>query len=289
MYDPHKLVQFLFSEGGMTMNPQLVQKFWQIKRHEEKEAWAVASPASDSHIPIALYGDAAQVYLHRVVKMVGIFVSFPLWRCYSNRCSRFCIFAIEEAKCWKTDTLDAIWRRVVYSLNLLFLGVHPEHGGHLVSGGLKFTLTEFRGDWLFFRQVFAWTSTWTSPTNVCFRCSARGSFQGNGSDVFYNCWDDRPNWQERDLLQFIVTQLAQRPSPCFLVCMHLILGLDVQRALFVSGNYWQNKISLLSKTCSNQSGVFRNLYRAPKVLLYSFMAGTHKCCKYARCMYAIWA
>lgn len=216
MYDPHKLVHFLFEEAGMTMDPDHVRRFWRVKRHEEKEDWAVASCATDDHIPIALYGDGAQLYVHRTVKVLGLFVSFPLWRCFSNRCSRFCIFMLEESKLWKTDTLDAVWQRIAFSMNLLFKGI--DTNGKMLAGGKQFCMTEFRGDWLFLKQIFDFASSWhTTAGNVCFRCTARGSSRlPDHGDLFYNCWSDTPNWQERNLVEFIVDQLGHRRRPCSL-------------------------------------------------------------------------
>ena len=212
MYDPHNIVRFLFGpDVGMVIQSALVERFWHLKRDVEKEDWAVAHPAEKTHIPIALYGDSAQLYPNQNVKVLGLFISFPLWRCLSNRCSRWCIFAIEESKLWKTDTLDAVLRRVTYSMNLCFDGLDPTDN---FVFPYKFAMTELRGDWLFMRQVFAWASSWTSPTTTCFRCTARGGWRGDGSEVFYNHWDDTPNWHHYNTAEFINDQLGGRRSPC---------------------------------------------------------------------------
>lgn len=218
LLDPHRLVHYLFSKAGMHMDPGIVKSFWQRKR-AAGETWATRSPAGEHHIPIALYGDGAALYSNRPtgnVKMLGLFLSFPLWRCYSTRCSRFCIFCIEEHKLWGCDTLDRVLQRVVYSCNVLF----DDSAGL----GRHFTVTEIRGDWQFFKQVFAFSSSWTSLKNVCYLCTASGD-TFDESKLFYNYWDDNPNWQEYSLLEFINKQQSHRLRVCVkaeLVCFALM-------------------------------------------------------------------
>ena len=206
MIDPHQLAHFLFADAGMNIDAGIVRKYWQESRRRG-EPWALEHEATESHIPISLYGDGATLYnMQPPLKVVGLFVTFPLWRCASTRCSRFCIFCIEEATMWKRETLDCILYRVVYSLNLLFEGQENVANGH------RFALTEIRGDWSWFKQLMSLTSSWTG-NKVCYLCDAVGHSH-DSSRVFYNCWSEQPSWHEYDLLEFINTQLADRERPC---------------------------------------------------------------------------
>ena len=108
------------------------------------------------HIPIAIYGDACTVRGN--IKVLGIFLSFPLWRAKSTRCSRWLVCALEEAKLWGTETLNTIFKRITFSLNMLFNGWDVERDVQL-AGGRIFTVTELRGDWLWHKQCWNFSSS----------------------------------------------------------------------------------------------------------------------------------
>lgn len=74
MLDPHRLVDLLFQQIGLDIPQNVVNRFWHMKRSVAKEKWALDSPASNNHIPIAVYGDACQC--RGGVKLLGIFISF---------------------------------------------------------------------------------------------------------------------------------------------------------------------------------------------------------------------
>ena len=209
--DPHKLIHHLFTKVGMRIDPLAVKEFWHIKRNVAKEPWAMESPASDMHIPLASYGDSCRIH-NGPTKMLGLFISLPLWKAKSTRCSRFCIWACEESRLWKRSTLDTVLQRVTYSLNLLYEGL--DEYGQVLAGGCKFTCTELRGDWLWHKECFGFSSSWNwrRKKDICYRCTARA--EGPCSTLYFNHWDEHPSWHEYGLAEWIVNQLGHRQRPC---------------------------------------------------------------------------
>lgn len=211
MIDPHKLMHTLVTSVGLDIPEQRVQSYWQMHRHDLKEPWACQSPATDQHVPMALYGDAAKIH-DDGTKIVGIYVSLPaVWRPHSSRCARWCVFAIEEHKLHQHHTLTAVFRRLTYSCNLLFTGIGPD--GETLCNGRKFTVTELKGDWQWLKQSMRFVSTWTYLKSVCFLCNAKGRSTDPG-ELFY-CLDDNPTWREYDLQTFLAEQMTL-PDPCSL-------------------------------------------------------------------------
>lgn len=194
------MIDYLFQETGLHISPAVVKRFWYIKRELARERWALNSPATSDHIPLAVYGDACQC---KGGKLLGIFISLPLWRARSTRCSRWLICALEEARLWGTDTLNAIMMRVTFSLNMLFDGWDLERGKQL-AGGRLFTLTELRGDWLWHKQLWNFSSSWKSLTNICYRCDCKARSR-NPQQLFWNI--DGGVWHEYTRSEFITSQL----------------------------------------------------------------------------------
>ena len=145
--------------------------------------------------------------------MIGIFLSLPLWRPYSTRCGCWCLWALEEHKLYRHVTLNKVYRRIAYSLNIAFKGLDPD--GSLLANGRVFCLTELKGDWLWHRQIFRFFGNWQQTKNVCYRCSAAG--KGHEAGLFFNFWDDQPAWEEFDTGAFFARQLT-KPDPCALTC-----------------------------------------------------------------------
>ena len=129
--DPHILVDYLIREVGLHISDQFVLQYWRTKRELAREEWALQSPADESCIPLCLYGDSVQLTPN--MKVFGLFLSLPLWRTFSARCSRWCIFAIEENRLWKEVTLHKVLQRVVFSINALYTGIDPETGATLAG------------------------------------------------------------------------------------------------------------------------------------------------------------
>lgn len=209
MIDPHVLVDALFKEVGVNIPENVVREFWNTKRQLGKEPWALQSPAGNDCVPISLYGDGVKV--QGTTKMIGLFISFPLWRTYSTRASRWCIFSIEQHRIFKTETMHKILKRVVFSLNLLFSGHDPNTGAEL-CGGRRFIVTELKGDWEYFKFIFRYSSSWKGLKDICYRCNANGRAT-NHSQLYY-CTQDEPQWHEYNVIEFISKQLGHCNQPC---------------------------------------------------------------------------
>ena len=145
--DPLSVISYLYNVIGIDIPEERVNAYWQHYRSAECGAdWAKASPASDSHVPIGLYGDACRV--RQGEKMTGIFMNLPLFRPQSIRCSRFLLAAVQEELMVGRRTLDCIWRYVIWCMNLLFDGRWPSTGidggpplpHHLRHGGQRLCL-----------------------------------------------------------------------------------------------------------------------------------------------------
>ena len=211
--DPHKLMHALMVSVGVDIPPKRVQNYWRTHRDELQEDWAIQSPASDSHIPMAIYGDSAKVK-DDGAKVVGIFLSMPaVWRPPSSRCARWCGFAVEEHKLYGYETLDAVFRRVTYSCNLLFDGRDPSEPNKLLCNGRVFSVTELKGDWQWLKLTMRFRSSWQNVDQVCFLCNATARSDDPGQ--LHYCMDQHPTWRCYDLTTFLAEQMDMR-HPCFL-------------------------------------------------------------------------
>lgn len=218
MLDPHLVFHQLFTTVGLKIPASEVRAYWQHHRDFLREEWAVQSPASSEHIPIAIYGDSAKI-LDDNTKMIGLFISMPaVWRPLSTRCSRWCVFALEEHKLHSFHTLNAVFKRIVYSCNILFNGHDPDRPNLLIAGGQKFSVTELKGDWLWHKEIFRFHAAWNRIDSVCFRCTAQGR-SNTTSELFY-CMDNA-SWTEFDLASFLAHQLGRDPHVCALLAFDL--------------------------------------------------------------------
>ena len=203
--DPDKLITYII-EAGLKIPQEEVEHFWSRKR-ANKEEWAIKSPATPKHIPVAIYGDAARLYTaQRESKYLGIFISLPLWRPRSSRFGRWCIFSLENAKLYGCHTLHPVLSRITYKLNMLF------ENGVVGSDGViyKFACTEIRGDWEWHKQLFSLASSWKSIANVCFRCQCVA--RSDDPKQLYYCTDDNTNWKHFGLVDFLASQIREYPS-----------------------------------------------------------------------------
>ena len=207
MLDPHSVVAYLVNVIGLVIPPDDVATYWDRAR-ANGEAWATNHPATSRHMPLGLYGDEARFNTaFSQDKVLGLFINLPLWRPKSIRASRFLIFALEENKLYKHFTLDAVLRRIVWSINLLFDGSMPQvdHIGNPIRGAKRgricndasvFALCELRGDLFFHKQLFRWKASWTwTSLKVCHKCEARSR---DGGPLYYH-WD---NWTSTEFGSF---------------------------------------------------------------------------------------
>lgn len=228
LLEPFSVVKYMFCEAGVAVDPDDVKKFW-LHHWEVGSAWATETTATDQHIPLGLHGDGAklrQLAFQRAQKMIGIFLNAPLWRPKSCRASRWLLCAIREDDLYLHHTLNAIYRRIVWSLNCLRDGVYPSTGpdgeplqgkhrlrsGTPICNGLKFAVTEIRADWLYHKQVLRFSSSWKGGAKVpvCFHCPAWAS----GPDKYYDVSETSPLWMKQyTLVEFLVEQMPAW-DPC---------------------------------------------------------------------------
>ena len=125
MLDVHSVVEYLFNTVGVQVPKYAIREFWNHSR-SFNQPWAVNHEASDEHCPIGLYGDGAKFSTaFSSDKVVGLYMSFPLWRPTSIRASRYLLFSIEESKLHGPHTLIPVFQRISWSVNVLFHGRRP--------------------------------------------------------------------------------------------------------------------------------------------------------------------
>lgn len=200
--DPHSIVTFLMESAGLKIPEEHIRQYWQ---HAAEHGEPFAANVDHSSVPLGLYGDSARVnttFGH--VNLIGIFVNLVLWCPRSVRSSRFLVFTIAEHKCWKHHSLDLAYRRIVWSINSLMSGAHPDRGpygeplpAHLeaLSGrrfAYRYALTEVRGDWQWHKKTFRFHRCAWNGIKICFQCEARSSSQDH-RDLYWmyddNSWD----------------------------------------------------------------------------------------------------
>lgn len=203
-----------------------VAEYW---RHvwEVQEPWAMNCPATAKHIPIGLHGDAAKLWTQwKFEKVTAITLNVCHFRPRSIRCSRFLLFSCPHAKMVKNRTLNAVWKRLVWSLEACFDGVNPQTGfggkpltphdqerakHPLTRSGAKFAVCELRGDWEWHRGVWRTTASWQA-NDVCFRCPcvAKGGIPGN----LYFAHGEGCAWSAEFNLQEFVSQRLRDNNLC---------------------------------------------------------------------------
>lgn len=222
---PHRILTYLFDEVQLELDPASVHQYWDHARLMQ-EPWAVSSPASRDHVPLGLHGDGARLWtVYQVEKQMSISINLPLFRPRATRYSRFVVFTCPAGKLFKNRTLNAVFRRLAWSINACFDGFYPTQGvgGKPLKGsdanmagraitknGLRFALTEVRGDWEFHRDCWRPTSSWLSTTKpMCIQCPAVAS--GPTELLYYNN-EDSCTWnnQEFNLGEFVSQRLRDK-------------------------------------------------------------------------------
>ena len=185
------LMQYLVDEHGLDLQDHELQRYWRHCR--QYFPWGSSHPAAAAgeHWPLSIYGDEAR-YTEASgyqEKLVVLDISVPLWRPASTRNSRFVLWACRESLCVGHKTLWNIYRYIRWSLDWLYLGVkptegylgevlplnlqrsQPDHAEPLCRRGIKFTLTEVRGDWAWHSFALQLRPRWNSAY-CCFKCGA---------------------------------------------------------------------------------------------------------------------
>jgi len=199
---PLDILKYLLTECGLCIDDRTVSAYWQ---HLDSVGEPVAmktkgfrEAASMPVWPLGLYGDDCVMGLvtSPYSKMLGIFMSLPLYRPTSVRMSRYLIFSIEVDKIVSvTETLYPVFERIVASVNELV-----ESG----INGRQFLLTEIRGDQSFFRMIFRYRSWW-KHRNICYKCCATT----DQNPVNYLLYNTDNGWEStvRSTEQFILEEL----------------------------------------------------------------------------------
>lgn len=201
--DPHSIAAFLLEHAGLQIPETSLRQYWEHNRIYGEE-WA--QNANQSALPVGLYGDSARVVTRfGHMNLAGIYFNFVLWKPQSVRMSRFLICTIPENMLWHHFTMNAILRRVAWSINALVDGFHPSQGPyneqlpphlskHQGKPLQKCLLTEVRGDWSWHKKIFRFANrcAWNG-LRVCHHCPALSQSQ-NPQDLYWsfnnNTWDD---------------------------------------------------------------------------------------------------
>lgn len=207
---PYDITKYLIGECGLKIDDTLLSKYW---RHKETtlDPLAVATrnyrQMAGTVWPLGFYGDEAAMGLVNAPthQIFGLYMNVPLYRPRSTRLSRFLLFSVEVEKIISVEeTIYPVLEAIVESFNqLTSVGVC----------GLRFLVSEIRGDQAFFRMMFKHRSWWTA-TKMCFRC---GAVAASGPRN-YCIYDGNDSWvsTQRSTEEFLVEELPQDQT-CHLV------------------------------------------------------------------------
>ena len=218
--DVHSILAWLWNDAGLEIPDDALENFWKTSR-ENRETWALLSDATSDFVPIGLYGDGATIQLQiGTASVIGIWLNLPLWRPKTIRFSRMLLCSVPESRLFKHYTLNSIYRRIVWSCNVAYVGVHPhtdQSGNQLpphlaaLSGQAickaRFTVTEIRGDWSWQLKVMRFDASWAS-TNCCWQCPATQT--GPHTDRYYNFYGDA-SWENKtfNFAEFMAVKMPE--------------------------------------------------------------------------------
>ena len=167
MFDPHKILAYLFDEISLTIPPETVKQYWE----EAARAgcpWAqreiTESDPSEFRIPVKIFGDDC-VYDERLTKAYAIFMSLPLWRPNSARNSRFLIWSQKSSHFAGFQGLQPLLARIVWSLNIAY-------DTRLEKSGIRFCVCEIGGDWAWNRFFWQIERHWNG-VHPCIYCDVQ--------------------------------------------------------------------------------------------------------------------
>ena len=222
MLDPHVVISYMWNTVGPRIDPENVKTFWRHHREVGSPWTQVCTDAPDDLIHLGIYGDSArarQLPYTAPEKVVGIYMSCPLFRPKSVRQSRWLLFCIEEHLIYERKTLNAVFRRITWSLNILWYGLKPTRGPDneelnqlpdvpITDGCHKLFLAEIRGDWSWHRFVFGLVSSWKAGANapVCWKCPA---YAVGPSCMHYYQVDEQSmgRFTEHSLVEFLLNEM----------------------------------------------------------------------------------
>lgn len=224
---PFDIVNYLICECHLDIDNCLLSNFWS-HREAVGDNWALTTHefrrVAGVVWPLGFYGDEAAMglVLAPTNQVFGLFLNFPLFRPKSTRMSRYLIWSIESDKILSIEeTVYPVLAEITASFNKL-----TETGVR----GIRFLLSEIRGDQVFFHMIFKHKSWWKA-TNMCFRSKAIAG-PGPFSYCKYELSRSNDNWNStlRSTDDFIVLDLPE--VKCTLFC-HGKLTLFVHSVTFL--------------------------------------------------------
>lgn len=200
---PFDVLEYLINVCGLRLDDKVLASFW---GHLDKvgDEWSKSTADYRRGVPgqvwpLGLYGDEAVVGLinNPFLKVVGLFLSVPLYRPSSTRLSRYLLFAVESDKIVSfPETVFPVLRAIVVSMNRL-----SETG----IGSTYFLCSEIRGDQGFFKHILRHKSWW-KDSFICFRCRANIK-SGRSNYLRYDGWTNTRHTLE----SFFETELTTLP------------------------------------------------------------------------------
>ena len=235
---PHEILSYLWDEVGVRVPEAEVAEYWQHARAVQ-EPWAINSPGTDKHIPIGLHGDSAKLWTQvKFEKVTAICLNICHFRPRSVRHSRYLMFSCPTASLYKNRTLNTVWRRLCWSLEACFDGVHPvtgvggkplsahdqaRAGQPLTKSGAVFAVCELRGDWEYHRDTFRTTASWQG-IQVCYRCPATSKLVNQEQGLLYFNHGQDSTWESQEFgLESFISRRLKDNNLCSLAAPFLCL------------------------------------------------------------------
>ena len=222
---PHRILTYLFNTVGLTLDLQVLSKFWDNAIQSRKPN---VDETSRSCIPLGLYGDAAQLVTKiRKEKMLLLTLNIPIFRPRTIRYSRFVLWAVDFYRLVPHKTINTVLRWITWSLNACYEGLNPSvrmggrplnkqeqarAGTPLTEQGWRFQLVEIRGDWEFHKLIWQMPKCSWNALHVCFKCPAECK-SGQGFE-YWNC-EEGSAWAQQP---FTTTDFMLRRLPDRDVC-----------------------------------------------------------------------
>ena len=186
---PHELFAFIISRGKAEelLAASHAAKYWSPCR-QHNCPWGnneYVNSISSTCIPVGLHGDEVR-YTTGGRKLTGTTWNSVVGGDGDTKSERFVIFGIPCYRVIKHVTLSTIWAVLKWSFAAMASGSFPtlDHEGRPLSGrraqvagrplGLSASLVEFRADWQWHAQAFAFTRYWGSR-RCCVFCDAEVS------------------------------------------------------------------------------------------------------------------
>jgi hypothetical protein len=148
----------------------------------------------DTCFPLGLHGDAGAFTKHDSLMVIS-------WNGLLGRdCGKTkrIVFTFVRKRDYSPATLDRIWEIFAWSVNSMARGTFPTidydrkpiDGGGPLAGPFTGVLTQIRGDWQFYVEIFGFPP-WNGAIRMCWLCRASGAIK---SLAFTDCRNDA-NWR----------------------------------------------------------------------------------------------